>query len=312
MITSQYAPVLLTVFNRPQETEKMIEALKEAKPSKIFVSADGPRPDRPDDLELCQKVRSLVIENIDWDAEVITDYADTNLGLRKRMSSAISWALSQVDRIIILEDDCVPDVSFFRFCTELLEKYSTDRRIGSITGDNFQTNDFHCTDDYYFSRYPHIWGWATWKRAWDYYDVGMQDWCEIRNTDWLHQLFPEKLEAEYWKCIFDDTFSGKINTWDYQWVYTCWQNNMLTITPRVNLVKNIGTGTSATNTCVSEQNKHNRAVGRMKFPLRHPHQITPRVEADKYVQKEVFGLAKDRSILGRIQRLARKIKKIKV
>jgi hypothetical protein len=290
----------------------MVASLKAVKPSKIFVSADGPRPDRYDDLELCETVRSIVLEHIDWGAEVITHFADTNLGLRERMSSAISWALSQVDQIIILEDDCVPDASFFGFCTELLEKYSDDTRIGSITGDNFQGDGFHCADDYYFSRYPHIWGWATWRRAWDYYDVGMQDWTEIRETDWLHYLFPEKLEAGYWKCIFDETFSGKINTWDYQWVYACWRNKMLTVTPRYNLVKNIGTGASATNTCAAEDNKHNLAVGTMKFPLRHPHQIMPRADADKYAQKKVFGLAKDRSISGRLQRLARKIKKVKI
>lgn len=286
----------------------MVATLKEVKPSKIFISADGPRPERPEESERCAKVRSIVLNQVDWDAEVITDFAPTNLGLRKRMSSAITWTLSQVDRIIIVEDDCVPDPSFFYFCSELLEKFSRDTCIGSITGDNFQDSTFSCDGDYYFSRFPHIWGWATWRRAWDCYDVGMQDWPEVKKTDWLQTLFPDKFEAEYWRSIFDDTFSGKINTWDYQWAYASWRHNMLTITPRTNLVKNIGIGTSATNTCSPEDNKHYLRTNKMILPLKHPDLISIREDADDYVQRTVFGRAKDRTLIGRLKRLASKIK----
>lgn len=160
MKTHQCAPVLLTVFNRPDKTAQMVTSLKEIKPCTIFVSADGPRPGRPEDLELCDRVRSIVLDQIDWGAEVITDFAPTNLGLRKRMATAISWALSRVDNIIVLEDDCIPDPLFFAYFSELLKKYSAYTYVGSITGDNFQPRGFDCGASYYFSRYPHCWWWA--------------------------------------------------------------------------------------------------------------------------------------------------------
>lgn len=308
MIIPACAPVLLTVFNRPEETARMVASLREVKPSKIFISADGPRNDHSKDMELCARVRSIVLEGIDWHAEMITDFAPSNLGLRHRMASAITWALSKVDRIIVLEDDCIPSVSFFRFCTELLEYYSEDNRIGSITGDNFQGSGFSCDGDYYFSRYPHIWGWATWRRAWNYYDVGMSDWSSVRDTCWLQDLFSDKFEMLYWRNIFDDTLSGKINTWDYQWVYACWRKNMLTVTPKVNLVSNIGIGASATNTCTPESGKHNLNASTIENPIRHPNLVVRKKEADNFIQKTVFGRAKDKSLIGRIKRLAGKIK----
>jgi hypothetical protein len=303
------APVLLTVFNRPSETRQALVRLKQVRPKKIFVAADGPRDGRVDDIALCDEVRRLVIEQIDWPTALLTDFSPHNLGLRRRITSAITWALKLEDRVIILEDDCIPNASFFEFCTELLDFYEADRRVGVITGDNFQPSGFECGATYYFSRYPHCWGWATWRRAWDLYDDQMGDWPELRRTDWLEKLFPDPLEALYWKKIFDDTHAGKIQTWDYQWTYANWRHGLLTATPSKNLVTNIGTGPCATNTRDAEHNKHGQDSLPLDFPLLHPRSVTRDKDADNYAQLHAFGRAKDRSLTGRLKRLCEKVKR---
>jgi hypothetical protein len=302
------APVLLTVFNRPDETRQVLASLKQVQPHKILIAADGPRSGRAEDIALCGEVRRLVTELIDWPAEVFTDFSTHNLGLRRRMASAITWALKISDRIIVLEDDCVPDPSFFRFCTELLEYYQSDHRVGVITGDNFQADGFDCNASYYFSRYPHCWGWATWRRAWDLYDDAMSDWPEVRQSAWIDELFPNPLEALYWKRIFDDTYACKVQSWAYRWTYTCWRQAMYTATPAKNLVTNVGTGPSATNTRDAERNKHGQAAGRLDFPLGHPLAVTHYTDADDYAQLHAFGRAKDRSLAGRFKRFCGKVR----
>jgi hypothetical protein len=310
MNDSACAPVLINVFNRPLETSQVLERLRLAKPRRIFLSADGPRPGHPGDLEKCDEVRALLARNIDWDAEVSTDFSPKNLGLRRRMSSAISWALEHVDRVIILEDDCIPETTFFRFCTELLDRYANDDRVGSITGDNFQPPRFDCGASYYFSRYMHCWGWATWRRAWMLNDETMSDWPEIRESGWLQGLFSNPLEVLYWKQIFDNTHASRINTWDYQWLYSCWRHGMLTATPSNNLVTNIGIGITATNTKNIEKDKHNRVSNSISFPLVHPDYINRNVSADNYIQNTHFGRGKDNSLFGRLRRFLNKAKLI--
>ena len=304
---NQCAPVLLTVFNRPHETSQVLARLQMVQPQTILIAADGPRTTHPEDVSLCEEVRRLVTQAVDWPAQVTTNYSPRNLGLGRRMNSAISWALEHHDRIIVLEDDCVPDPSFFRFCTELLERYAADPRVGAITGDNFQPEEFDCGGSYYFSRYPHCWGWGTWRRAWALNDHDMSDWPLVRATNWLSSIFPESLELLYWQRIFDDTYSGKIDTWDYQWTYACWRRNMLTATPRSNLVRNVGVGEAATNTRSVEPDKHHRECLPLDFPLRHPLLLERNKEADDYAQRTVFGRAKDRSLCGRFKRLTAKI-----
>lgn len=307
MSTFPCAPVLLTVFNRPHETREALARLKQVRPGKIFIAADGPRDGQSEDHDLCQEVRRLVADEIDWPAEVVTDFAPLNLGLRRRMASAISWTLEHEDRVIVLEDDCLADSSFFRFCTELLEYYADDRRVGVITGDNFQPEGFTCEASYYFSRYPHCWGWATWRRAWDLYDDDMSDWPAIRQSAWLKELFPQPLQALYWKQIFDKTYSGEVQSWAYRWTYACWLHEMLTATPARNLVTNIGVGASASNTRDAEQGKHGLAAEALSFPLVHPRNVLRNILADEYAQQHAFGQAKDRSLQGRLHRLIAKL-----
>jgi hypothetical protein len=300
------APLLLTVFNRPDKTRLVLDRIKEVQPEVVLVAADGPRSNVVQDVSRCEEVRQIIKKEINWPAKVMADFAPHNLGLRCRMNSAISWALAHYDRIIVLEDDCLPEVSFFRFCTELLERYADDLRVGAITGDNFQPSGFNCSASYYFSRYPHCWGWATWRRAWKLNDGEMSDWRAVKQTEWLGSLFPHPLEALYWKQIFDDTACGKIQTWDYQWTYACWRHSMLTATPRHNLITNIGTGATATNTRDAETDKHGKPSFPLGFPMLHPPHILRDTGADNYVQKYHYGRAKDPSIRGAARRLLKK------
>ena len=303
------APVVLLVFNRPEQTRRVLEVLRRVKPPTLFVVADGPRPDVPLDAPACAEVRQIISQGVDWNARVLLHYAEVNLGLRRRVSSGLDWVFEQVDRAIVLEDDCVPHPSFFQFCTELLAHYEHDTRVGVITGDNFQPQPFTCAASYYFSRYNHCWGWASWRRAWTFFDEGMARWPALRDTGWLDGLFPDPGHAHYWARIFDGVHERRINSWAYAWTFACWSQHLLTAIPQVNLVANIGFGETATNTRGGGGVKGNLPVSAMEFPLRHPACIVPDYSADAYSQRHVFGSATARPqsqpLFGRLRRIFR-------
>jgi hypothetical protein len=184
-------PVAFIIFNCPETTDRVFEQIAKAKPSKLLVIADGPRENSPGEAERCAAVRSI-IDNVDWDCEVLTNYSDVNLGCKRRIASGLDWVFDTVEEAIILEDDCLPDPTFFRFCDELLEKYRDDERITMISGDNFQFDRKKTDSSYYFSRDPHIWRWASWRHVWKNYDVDMQLWPEIRDGGWLNYLETQK------------------------------------------------------------------------------------------------------------------------
>jgi len=238
-------PVAILIFNRPNLTKIVFEAIRKAKPKKLLVVADGPR--FTEEIEKCQKARA-VIEKVDWDCEVLTNFSETNMGCKRRVSSGLDWVFSQVEEAIILEDDCLPAPSFFNFCQVLLEKYRHDERIMMISGDNFQAGQSRTDYSYYFSKYSHIWGWASWRRAWQHYDVEMKTWSEYKKLGLIRSFCDDSYEEKYWTDIFDGVFKGAVNTWDYQWLYTCWSQNGLSIIPNSNLVSNIGFGSDATHT----------------------------------------------------------------
>jgi hypothetical protein len=306
---AEFPPVLLLAFNRPDATKQVLDALRRVEPKRLFVAIDGPRNGNEEDTRNCAAVRRILDEGVNWQTQKLENISNTNLGLRSRVASAIDWAFGYTDRLIIVEDDCLPSKSFFMFCHELLERYADDDRVGSVCGSNFQKQPFNYPSSYYFSRYSHCWGWATWKRAWAGYDVDMADWPHVRASGWLEEIFPHPLESGYWKEIFDDTQAGGINTWDYQWVYHCWKNGQLAAIPAVNLVKNIGTGDSATNTRAREVGKHHLTAEEIATPLVHPLALTRNVDADAYSQHFVFGLAKDTSLIGRSSRLFIRLKR---
>ena len=303
-------PVVLLVFNRPALTKKMLDQLRQARPRQVLVVADGPRPDRPGDAEACAQVREIIAQGIDWEAAVLTDYAPVNLGLRRRVSSGLDWAFGQVEQAIVLEDDCVPHPSFFRFCEEMLQHYQHDTRLGVITGDNFQPQPFACAASYYFSRYNHCWGWATWRRAWKFFDEGMTHWPALREAGWLDGMFPDPGHALYWTKIFNGVHERRINSWAYAWTFACWSQHLLTAIPRANLVTKIGFGEEATHTRGGGGAKGNLNVTQMDFPLRHPPCVVRDHAADDYSQRHVLGSARVRQpffsrwrrLFGKIQR----------
>jgi hypothetical protein len=296
-------PIVFIIFKRPDTTEKVFETIRQAKPTKLFVIADGPRLDRPGEGEKCEAARAI-IERVDWDCEVIKNYSDTNLGCAKRVSSGLDWVFSNVEEAIILEDDCVPNSTFFPFCEELLNKYRFDSRIMSISGNNFYNCHLKNQDSYYFSRYFHCWGWATWRRSWQYYDGNMKQWLDSLNNKWLEDILLDSKAVQYWTGIFQLTFDGTIDTWDYPWMFNCWTQSGLSIIPKVNLVTNMGYGVDATHTGNRSSKFSNLTTFGIDFPLKHPDLIIRNSIADDFIQKNNF------SKMRLIDRIHNKIKTI--
>jgi len=280
--------VALFIFRRPDATARVLERILAAGPQRLLVVADGPRVDIPGEQELCFQTRAL-IDQARTVCEVVTNYAQSNLGLRKRMSSGLDWIFEQSDRAIILEDDCLPEPSFFPFCDELLQRFADDPRIFMISGDNFLPRSRRFANSYHFSHFVHIWGWASWRRAWKRYDVDMTGWPARRNTKWLESKLGAEDEVRFWRDNFDGVYDGRVNTWDFQWQYACFANDGLSVVPARHLVTNIGLDTSATNT-VNPQDPHFRARAEpLPLPLKHPKTVQRNVEADHKEFRALFG-----------------------
>lgn len=270
--------VAFIIFNRPDTTRIVFEQIRLARPDRLFVIADGPRLNKTGEAQRCAEARQIVDNGVDWDCQVLKNYAESNLGCRFRPPSGISWVFEHVDHCIILEDDCVPHPSFFPFCQELLEKYQNDTRIMSISGDNFQKGEGRTPYSYYFSDIVHIWGWATWKRAWDKYDGEMSLWPELKRGGWLHDIFPDARVVRYWTDICNNVHNGS-NTWDMQWLLSCWLNRGLCILPKANLVSNIGFDKNATHSTKGSFLSKLPTV-EMKMPLLHPPNMIRDARAD--------------------------------
>ncbi len=278
-------PVVFLIFRRPDLTARVFEAIRQAQPKKLLIVADGPR-DQAEAL-LCQQTRA-VTEQIDWDCEVLHNYSDLNLGCRKRVSSGLDWAFKQVEEAIVLEDDCLPHPSFFRYCQELLDRYRDDRRIWCISGNNFQDDQWRGEGSYYFSNYNHCWGWASWRRAWQHYDHDLENWPAFCDGRYLEAILDSSQEVQHWQGTFEKLHSlGKPNSWAYVWTFTCWQNRGLTALPNLNLVSNIGFGADGTHT-LEESKWANMSVADIG-QLRHPAFIARDRAADMYTFDHHFG-----------------------
>jgi hypothetical protein len=268
-----HAPIALIIFNRPDTTEKVFAEISKAKPKKLFIIADGPRNNDPYEVEKCNATRA-VIERVDWDCEVFKKYSEVNLGCGLGPASGISWVFEHVEEAIILEDDCIPSQTFFRYCSELLERYKHDERIMTISGMKLDFGQKQNSYSYSFRLMPHCWGWATWRRAWQHYDFKVRLWPELRDSTWLLDITEYPGAAEFYKGRFDIAFNckGAIDYWDYQWLFACWSQKGYSISPHKNLIVNIGFGAHAThtNSLESHQNFANFELEEMDFPLRHP------------------------------------------
>lgn len=240
------APVLLITFNRPDTTKKVLDVLRKAKPQKLYVYNDGPRPNNLNDLNARHEINNI-LKTIDWACKLETNFPEHNQGCGRGVSGAISWAFNNEDRLIILEDDCVPVLSFFNYCNYCLEKYKDDEIVMQIAGNNYTENHNFTDNDYFFSKFGHIWGWATWKRAWTHFEYNMTDWPFFRDGKKLLAFSNNKNIIKYFTKVFNDYYRDNKKPWAIRWMYAKLKNNGLSIVPRVNLVKNIGAiGTHST------------------------------------------------------------------
>ena len=281
-------PVLFIVFNRPDLTALTFEAIRQAQPRMLYVAADGPRVGR-DEQSRCEETRRIATQ-VDWDCEVRTLFAETNLGCRRGVQAALDWFFSHEEEGIVLEDDCLPDPTFYPFVTELLDRYRDDDRVMMISGDYFAGDTFPRETDYYFSRNSHIWGWATWRRAWQRFDAELEAWPAHRDTGWLVDLFDgEEASAAHWSEIFDAVHRGDVDTWDYSWTFSMWNAGGISIQPTVNLVTNLGFGPEATHTGDVNAWQSNLATVPMSFPLRHPSEVKTDAARDHWTNLHVFG-----------------------
>ena len=283
-------PILFLIFNREDTTRQVFEAIRKQKPKYLYVAADGPRKYKAGEEEKCRKTRD-VIKGIDWDCELKTLFRAENLGCKKAVSSAITWFFENEEKGIILEDDCLPDPSFFPYCEELLEKYKNDERIGHISGNCFFPDYITPNQSYDFSSMSHIWGWASWKRVWANYDVDLSFWGKNKNNKAVtNNLFNSWREKIYFSSFLTDTLTekGKINTWDVQYLYSLRLQNQLSIYPSVNLVTNIGLNSEGATHTKKNSDKHYRASSAISFPLEHPSYIFRDKNLDQVTMKKSF------------------------
>lgn len=241
-------PVVLLIFNRPEFVRRVVDAIRSVRPRQVFVVADGPRGGVHSDKIACSHARAEVKHGINWPCEVRWELTEQNLGCGRRVASGLDWVFSQVEEAIVLEDDCVAAEKFFPFCAELLDRYRDDARVGAIGGANFQPRDVSNGVGFYFSRYPHVWGWATWRRAWRGYDHAMVDWPAAKREGWPRDYFGTAREAEFWTRVLDRVWEGEIDSWAYRWAFAVWRRDWLAALPATSLVTNIGFGDASTHT----------------------------------------------------------------
>lgn len=296
--------VLLMVFNRPQPTRKVFEAIRAARPPRLYVAADGARPDRPEEREFCEETRA-VATNVDWPCEVRTLFQEHNKGCKRGCAEAITWFFANEEEGIVFEDDDVPVPSFFALCDDLLERYRHDTRVGHIGGLNPAARHFKARTSYVFSVYPFIWGWAGWRRAWMNYDLEMHQWPAWRDGGGVASVSGgNKRFEKYWTSIFDMTHAGEINTYDYQWVFACWAHGMMSIVPTVNQIDNIGFGADATHTVgPAPVFVRTNPAASLPLPLKHPDQVLVDPVFQNLVNTKVMGLTVGREVRKLLSRI---------
>jgi hypothetical protein len=275
-----HTAVALILFRRAEYTAMVFERIRGARPRKLFLIADGPQPGNADDARGCEQARA-VVERVDWPCDVVRDFADENLGLKRRIPSGLDRVFEEVEEAIILEDDCLPHPSFFPYCEELLARYRDDERVVHISGSQLLPQP-PTEGSYHFSRGPAIWGWATWRRAWRLFDVDLTDWHALTKRERkarLRRMFEEAAEQRHWGFVWDH--SPEIDNWDAQWAYVALSRGLLSINPNRNLISNIGFGEEATNATDDPLGIARRPLEGTSFPLVHPPQVRRNVAADR-------------------------------
>lgn len=296
-------PILLIIFNRPDKVRRLIDSLRAIKPTKIYISADGPRDSVPADTELCKQARAMVSQ-INWPCEVITNFHERNTGSDFGPEKALNWFFDNVDEGIILEDDCSPHPDFFHFAKEMLSRYRSNEQIMLISGNNFQNGIIRGDGNYYFSKYPSTWGWASWKRAWNHYDTNTTAYDDFLEKEKINTICQSNAEKKFFLKFFNQIHTHKIEHWDIKWIFTIWNNDGIAIIPNVNLVQNVGFGKDATHTI-----KHDDTMVIKASPLEkivHPSIITVNKEADAYLFKHIYEFTLTKKFLYLIELIKRK------
>jgi hypothetical protein len=261
-------PIVFMIFNRPDLTQKVFNMLRQIRPDRLYVVADGPRPSVASDAVQCAQTRAI-IETIDWPCELIKDYSEGNLGCKTRPYSGITNAFGHFDRAIILEDDCIPHPDFFVYCRQLLDRYADHKKIMHIGGTQLLSFTGSMKTSYFFSQAPLVWGWATWKRAWDLYDVTIKDW-DLNKSQVLDRLAIHQDTKQSIINAIEKTRDGLIDAWDYQWLACILIHEGLCAIPAKNLISNCGFDQRATHTRDSANAFSKRRLSGMVFPMVHP------------------------------------------
>jgi len=282
-------PILFVIFNRPDTTEQVFQEIRKQQPKYLYVAADGPRLNRPDDIEKCQLTRSI-IDQIDWACELKTLFRDENLGCGKAVSGAITWFFDQVEMGIVLEDDCLPHPDFFPYCKDLLLKYKDVDQIKWISGNNCNIKSSKTDSSYYFSAYNHVWGWASWKRVWNDYHFEVADFKKKLVYKKIDQYFFTLSERLFWKNRYEIIAhkkvreKRKINTWDYQATFSIWIKDGISIIPQSNLITNIGFGIDSTHSFKNNLYFKTDSI----LPIRHNEKFNIDHEADLLFYKNII------------------------
>lgn len=281
-------PVLFIIYDRADTALKVFDMIKQVQPAKLFIASDGPADRYKEEKGNVLNLRQQILNGINWNCNLNTLFGENNLGPRKWISSTLDWFFENVEEGIILEHDCLPVKSFFYYCEELLYHYRKNHGIMHIGGSNFLFGRKKFWTSYYFSNYSNIWGWASWKRAWQKYDITMPGWEEFNSHKKINDFFKSKIEQDYWTHVFERAKNGQFNTWDYQWFYNIWNNGGISISPAVNLVSNIGFGKGAVNTNYSKTVVSNLARRELKN-IRHSYRIKIDEEADRISFEYYYG-----------------------
>ncbi len=294
-------PIALLIFNQPDATAQVFEVIRQIQPTQLFVIADGARPNRGNEAQKCADTRAI-LDRVDWDCEVLKNYADCHLGSKYRVATGLNWVFEEVAEAIILEADCLPDLSFFPFCQELLARYRSDTRIMSISGSTVRDGRQAPPYSYRFSHHCHRWGWATWQRAWQYFDVEMSQWNEIQQQNMLQDIFADAPTVKYWQRTLQAVQDGHLDTWNDQWNLASWLQSGLSINPTTSLVANVGFRADDTRRSDIESRWANLPVAAMPFPLQHPPFVVRDARGDHDSQKTAYEM-------GYFDRLQTKLKK---
>lgn len=281
-------PVALFIFRRPDLTKRVFDAISMARPKQLLIVCDGPRREVAEDEQLVMQTRE-VVEKVDWPCDVQRRYATSNRGCGRCISEGLNWVFENVEEAIILEDDCLPDPSFFRFCSELLSFHRDSENVMAISGTNYFPDQRFTDDSYFFSKHFLCWGWATWRRAWKHYDRSMKDYPAFRKHT-LPEICDSRAELRFHRKNLDKVATARIDTWDYQCAYSFWRQNGLCIHPAVNLISNIGFRADGTHSGPDAD----ASAWNAELPthdigkIQHPLTIVRSKEADRYMTQHAL------------------------